>query len=392
MTHAPHPATRSGSGDGTRRDRALLYLAPGFLSYRVHKHVRGVQVFDVQLIRQLVGLGFVVTLPAESSWKPRMAELLGDVMVKRGDARQGVEMVWTPTLRKPLWNSLWAAAALGITGRRWDVAYIGNAGEGLATGAGAMHRLGVFRRLVVMTHRYPKRRLISLVQRCPSRTLAVSGTVECMFPRDLKPACVIRFGEMDHDLFYPPAPGERVADGLVHFVMLGALDTPLKDVPTAIEAFATLPDDVRSRCRLHLASFGDPPEASTLPAGVTAYRWMPIDAIPAFLRRMDVMLVTSKSETFCLALVQGMLTGMPSVVREMGTLSEKVDPGGGLTFTTVQELRDHMLALATDPARRERMGEIARRTALERFTWDTPRFVREFIDVDSSEREAAAPR
>ncbi len=369
------------------RERRLLYLAPGLLSYRVRKHVRGVQVFDIQLIRQLVQHGFRVSVAAESSWKPRLRELLGDVCVpaKPGDA-PGVEMIWTPTLRKPLWNSLWLAAALGLRRRRWPIAYLGNAGEGLATGAGAMYRLGVFQRLVVMAHRYPKPRLIDLVRRADARTLAVSANVECMFPRDLPHPCVIRFGEMDHAQFFPANGGKRAADGLTHFVMLGALDTDLKDVPSAIEAFKRLPQEVRERCRLHLASFGNPPRAEDLPAGVIAYRWMPIDQIPAFLRRMDIMLVTSRSETFCLALVQGMLTGLPSVVRDIGALSEKVAPGGGVTFTSVEELSAHMLALATDPERRERMGQIARATALERYTWDTTAFVREFLDGEDSVR------
>lgn len=365
------------------RDRSLLYLAPGFLSYRVHKHVRGVQVFDVQLIRQLVQLGFRVSVPAESSWKPRLGELLGDLRVPANRSRgPGVEMIWTPTLRKPLWNSLWLAASLALRGRRWHAAYIGNAGEGLATGAGAMYRLGIFRRVVVMAHRYPKARMNDFVRRAGARTLAVGANVECMFPRDLPQPCVIRFGEVDHAHFFPLSVGERTADGLVHFVMLGALDTAMKDVPSALEAFARLPAEVRARCRLHLAGFGRPPRAADLPEGATAYRWMPMDQIPAFLRQMDVMLVTSRSETFCLALVQGMLTGLPSVVRDIGVLSEKVEPGGGVTFTSVDELAAHMAALATDPRRRQAMGQIARATALERYTWDTPSFVREFLDVD----------
>lgn len=405
----------SGTERGKIEGRSVLYLAPGFMSYRVHKHVRGVQVFDLQLIRQMVELGLVVTLPAERSWKPRLIGVgrggdgvgaLGDLTKARAEngAREGrgggagvLKILWTPTLRKPLWNGLWAAGAMGLSRARFDVCYLGNAGEGLAQAAGLMHRLGIFQRLVLLAHRYPKRRLIALVRRARGKSLAVSNNVRSMFPDDLDPACEIRFGEMDHAKFFPPSResaanankggvGGVRGDGLVHFVMLGALDTPLKDVPTALKAFGLIPDEVRAQCRLHLASFAKPPTAAELPAGVTAYPWMPIERVPEFLRSMDAMLVTSLSETFCLALVQGMLTGMPSVVRDIGTLTEKVDGGshgvggrGGLVFSTPEQLAEHMTTLATDAQLRVAMGEAARRTALERYTWRTEEFVREVL-------------
>lgn len=406
----------SGTERGKIEGRSVLYLAPGFMSYRVHKHVRGVQVFDLQLIRQMVELGLIVTLPAEWSWKPRLIGAgrggdrigaLGDLTKSRAGRAGRLKILWTPTLRKPLWNGLWAAGAMGLSRARFDVCYLGNAGEGLAQAAGLMHRLGIFHRLVLLAHRYPKRRLIALLKRARGgrgggRSLAVSNNVRSMFPEDLSPPCEIRFGEMDHAKFFPAEraghanadnrSGGEVSrgvrgDGLVHFVMLGALDTPLKDVPTALKAFAMIPEQVRARCRLHLASFASPP--TDLPAGVTAYPWMAIDRVPGFLRTMDAMLVTSLSETFCLALVQGMLTGMPSVVRDIGTLTEKVEGGengvggrggtGGLVFSTPEQLAVHMTRLATDAELRAKMGAVARRTALERYTWRTDEFVREVL-------------
>ncbi|MBL0871258.1 MAG: glycosyltransferase family 4 protein [Phycisphaerales bacterium] len=404
----------SGTERGKIEGRSVLYLAPGFMSYRVHKHVRGVQVFDLQLIRQMVELGLVVTLPAERSWKPRLigagrggdgVGALGDLTKPRAGGEGLLKILWTPTLRKPLWNGLWAAGAMGLSRARFDVCYLGNAGEGLAQAAGLMHRLGIFQRLVLLAHRYPKRRLIGLLRRTRGRSLAVSNNVRSMFPDDLDPPCEIRFGEMDHAKFFP-ASRESAAiandsgvrgDGLVHFVMLGALDTPLKDVPTALKAFGLIPDEVRAQCRLHLASFAKPPTAAELPAGVTAYPWMPIERVPEFLRSMDAMLVTSLSETFCLALVQGMLTGMPSVVRDIGTLTEKVDGGaggangvdgrGGLIFSTPEQLAEHMTTLAKDARLRATMGEAARRTALERYTWRTEEFVREVLFGGKENRE-----
>lgn len=370
--------------DATQPSRRVLYLAPGFMAYRVRKHVRGVQVFDIQLIRRLVALGVDVSLLAESSWKPRLKTLLGDLVGPRDANRGLLEIIWTPTLRKPLWNGLYAAARLRLSGRRWDAAYVGNAGEGLATAVGAMLRLKLFPRFTLLAHRYPKHRMIGLLRRWPSRSLAVSRNVEYMFPADLSPRCEISFGEMDYEKFVPLQRDAR-ADGLatsvepavVNFVVLGALDTPLKDIPTAIKAFTMLPDAVRARCHLHLASFAAPP--IDLPPGITAYPWMPMEDVPTFLQKMDVLMVTSLSETFCLALVQGMLTGLPAIVRDIGTLTDKTKPGGGLAFQTVEQLRDHMLTLANNPALRASMGRAGRETALAHYIWDTRAFVEKHL-------------
>lgn len=386
MSSAP-----AGEAPASTETRRLLFVAPGFLSYRVHKHVRGVQVFDVQLIRQLVAEGIHITVLAESSWKPRMRELLGDLTGAAraratgaakvaGKETGGLEIIYTPTLFKPLWNGIVAAVWLKLTGRRWECAYISNCGEGLATAVNLMARLGIFKRLVLMSHRIPRKGWLELVKRYPSRSLTVHEHIRAYFPQDVERPCVVRFGEIDHAVFFPASPAETAArrgDGLVHFVILGALDTPIKDVPTAVRAFELLPAGVRKRCRLHLASFAKPPR--DLPEGVIAYPWMPIGKVPGFLRKMDAMLVTSTTETFCLALVQGMLTGLPSVVRDIPTLSEKVDTGGGVVFSDAETLSAHMATLVRDVGLRERMGAIARRTALERYTWDTPGFVREFL-------------
>ncbi|CAN5779132.1 hypothetical protein BH11PLA1_BH11PLA1_19540 [soil metagenome] len=403
--------------------RRLLYIAPGFLSNRLKKHVRGVQIFDLQLIRQLASNGVHTTILAERTWKARLDEALGDLITPNPTApmpssatpsnsslssissnstsiqnpksnvqTSPIEVFYTPSLRKPLWNGLAAAALLTLQGRAWDVAYLGNAGEGMAFAAGALARLGRFRCLVLMAHRHPKRRIIALLRRLGSRAsaLAVSHHIRDLFPPDLRTRCQVRFGEMEHDTFFPralvPAAAEqsppdapRAAARPLRFIVLGALDTPLKDIPTALEAFVALPADLRARCELHLASFANPPAPAALPAGVTAYAWMPPARVPEFLRTMDVMLVTSRSETFCLALVQGMLTGLPALCRSMVTLDEKLDTGAGIPFTTTAELTAAMEKLARDPALRARMGALGRAAALERYCWDTPAFIREVL-------------
>jgi glycosyltransferase involved in cell wall biosynthesis len=138
---------------------------------------------------------------------------------------------------------------------------------------------------------------------------------------------------------------------------------------------------VRAGCELHLASFPEPPAPGTLPEGVIARRWLGADEVPALLREMDVMLVPSLSETFGQGLVQAMLTGLPSVVRDVPTLVEKVTgpPEAGLVFADDGGLARAMERLAGDRALRAAMGERARRVALERYVWDTPRFVERYL-------------
>ena len=124
------------------RDRSVLFLAPCFLSWRLHKSIRGVEVFDLRFVRQLAELGLRVTIPAEVSWKKRFAEHL-----------KGVEIdpVFVPPMRKPVWNTL--AAALRLGSRRFDGAIIGNPSRGMTPGLKLMHRRGCFDRAPLIAHR-----------------------------------------------------------------------------------------------------------------------------------------------------------------------------------------------------------------------------------------------
>jgi glycosyltransferase involved in cell wall biosynthesis len=164
---------------------------------------------------------------------------------------------------------------------------------------------------------------------------------------------------------------------------MGMLDNAWKGADTAIEAFRLLPEALRGRVRLHLASYSSPPPFDD--DRIRAYAWMPLTDIPEFLRGMDVMLAPSRDEgvmreTFSQAVVQGMLTGLPVLVSDLMVLREKVDAGGGHVVRDAAELAQRMAELAGDPARRARLGAEARAIALERYVWDTARFVRRYLE------------
>ncbi len=82
--------------------------------------------------------------------------------------------------------------------------------------------------------------------------------------------------------------------GIVNFCVLGRLDNAWKGADTAVEGFKKLPDEVRRHCRLHLASYDNPPPFTD--PNIQACGWMSSEEIPEFLQQMDVMLVPSRDE------------------------------------------------------------------------------------------------
>ena len=71
----------------------------------------------------------------------------------------------------------------------------------------------------------------------------------------------------------------------------------------------------------------------------------------------DLLLVTSRSESFCLAALEAMACGVPVLARRVGGLPEVVEDGAtGLLFDDKASAVDHALALLGDAPRRARMG------------------------------------
>jgi len=141
-----------------------------------------------------------------------------------------------------------------------------------------------------------------------------------------------------------------------------------------------MPEGVRAGCELHLASYERAEHKPAPAAGVIAHDWMEASAALALLRDLDALLVPSTShETFSQAIVQGMLTGLPIIARDMPVLAEKLDTGGGIVVDSVDSMSAAMARLAQDAELRASMGAIARATALERYVWETGAFVRDYV-------------
>ncbi len=361
---ARHPETRPLSGQ-------VLFVEPTFLSYRPDKVLRGVGVFAVVLARQLAECGLDVTIAAERSWERKFREAFPGL-----GGPGAPNAVYAPSLRikRPLINSL--AVLPGLLGRRWDALLINNVGNGLIPMLRAL-RAGRGVRTVLLANRAPKRAFLRFLRGTATDVMAVNGGIADAFRGVVAGRVTAEYGIADADLYLPRSqPRDPAAP--VNFVMLGKLDAPWKGADMVRRAFGAMRPELRARSRLHLLGFAEPPGRGE--EGVIEHPFLPYSQVPGFLREMDVFVGASdEHETFCQAMVQAMLTGIPSVVSGIRVFEEKVDAGGGVVFRSESELTAAMESLAGDPERRARMGAAARRTALERYVWDTRRFAEKWL-------------
>lgn len=361
--------TASAAGPAGPRP-SVLFLDKVFLK-RVPEPLRGVELFNLNLLRDLVRLGYPVTLVAEQSWRKAVLDFTG------------------PAAPAAVWFSSLGPDALAIPlagwhlrGRRFDRLLVGNVGNGLIPLLRALHRRRSFTRAVLIAHREAGPRFVSAWQQWPGCVVAVNGQIAEPFRRAGGGLVRVDYGIFNSDRY---VPAESTPAGPVRFIVLGALDNPWKGADTAQAAFARLPADVQAAAELHLASYRQPPVVGPR---VVAHPWLPAEAIPGLLREMQVMICPSRDEevmreTFSQAMVQGMLSGLPILAHDLPILTEKLDAGGGLIFRTEAELAAQMADLIRDPARRAELGRQARATAQERYVWDTARFATRYLEPDA---------
>lgn len=133
---------------------------------------------------------------------------------------------------------------------------------------------------------------------------------------------------------------------------------------------------IRMRMDAELWLIGDGPEMHAVRSMLEESRlvgdvrfWGLRRDVPSLLTRADLLLVTSVYESFCLAALEAMASGVPVVATDVGGLPEVVAHGEtGFLFpvnddAAAAELSLHLLA---SPGRRDAMGRAARMRA-ERF-------------------------
>jgi len=352
----------------------ILFLAPCFLSRRLHKSIRGVEVFDLHFLRDLAALGIRLTIPADISWKHRFEEHLAGVPFTP---------VYTPSFRKPLPNGTIAALRIGKT--RFDALLLGNPSRGLTPALKLLHRRRCFERGTLIAHRTLRDEFAASIRGMNLRTIAVNGQIAAQASA-LTGQPVDTYYGLPNASEFTPADSPGLGDGIVRMCIIGNLADACKGTDVAIEAFLALPEAVRERAELHLASFKNPPEMPD--PRIIAHPWKHSSKMPAFLREMDIMLVPSTMETFSQAIVQGMLTALPIVSSEVPALVEKLDTGGGFVCASHDDYVRAMATLIEGDDTRRKMGQIARTTATERYVWNTEHFVRTYL-FDSPESVTA---
>ncbi len=148
---------------------------------------------------------------------------------------------------------------------------------------------------------------------------------------------------------------------------------PVKRVPDVIDVFAL----VRREIPAKLLMIGDGPER-------TVAEWLVRDKglsrdviflgkqnqVQDLLNCADVLLLPSEIESFGLAALEGMASGVPAVCSRVGGLPEVIRDGvDGFLVTPhdVHAMAARALEILTDPAKREAMGRAARQQALDNF-------------------------
>ena len=349
--------------------------------------LRGVELFNLGLVRDLAAAGHGLFIPARRSWSGTLEEASGHA--------NAVALHCVAPLGHPVLTALGAAWSVVRESRRsgpFPVLFVANNAEGLAPAIRLMRRADAFEKLVLFAHKVPSRRFARAVAEIPGHIVCVCGPIADAFREcGVKAEVHVDYGIVNADAFHPVpgGPGFVPADAgpSLRVCLLGDLSSDWKGADTAIAAMSLLPPEYRGRIELHLKAFR---EKRDFPAnsGIISHPWSGAGDIPEFLRGMDVMLSVSRNresdgrlmETFSQTTVQGMLTGLPVVHTSIPPFLEKFEAGGGICADTSTEIAAALVRLADDSALRARLGREGRATALARYVWDSSRFYRRYIE------------
>ena len=146
-----------------------------------------------------------------------------------------------------------------------------------------------------------------------------------------------------------------------------------------IRAFAALPEDVGSRCRLTMAGDGDTDEVKTLARElgcanrVAIPGWIGKAEVEKLLVDSDVLVLPSYAEGMAMALVEAMSWGLSVVATSVGGAAEFLEQGANCLLVTpgdVCGITAAISALARDSAFRLQLGHAGRET-ISRFSIDS---------------------
>jgi glycosyltransferase involved in cell wall biosynthesis len=188
-----------------------------------------------------------------------------------------------------------------------------------------------------------------------------------------------RPGEDEGSLRYSQDEIAALAQGPV-LLSVGRF-TEVKRLPLLIRAFARAQDETDTHASLVLLG-GHPGEwegehpsdaiRASGARGIFLAGWHEHDTLPDFLNASDATVLASVREQFGLVLVEGMACAKPAIAVDAFGPAEIVEDGrtGWLVPPGDEAALAHALvACIDDPAERERRGNAARETALDRWSW-----------------------
>jgi len=195
---------------------------------------------------------------------------------------------------------------------------------------------------------------------------------------------------------FRPMPGERqrlraelgYSDDDIVFGYVGRLHTT-KGVPLLLRVFEQFR---RDNAALRLVLAGPGPLRSAIEERTRASSGaikllapQPFDKVASLLNALDVFAFPSRGEAFGISLLEAMACGLPSVAFGRWGVKELVHDGEtGLLADSPADFTEKLRRLASDSGLRERLGQAARKSAEEEFSWphiaaETVAFYRELV-------------
>ncbi len=346
----------------------ILFLEKVFLKKKKSENLRGVELFNLSFIDDLLSQAIDVFVVAHSSWKPCFSER------------------FTTNNFHTLYYSgkyPFLGAIRGVFGfkTRFTSIFLANTGDTLI---GAMLISKIFKiakKQVLLAHREPSKIFVKISKFVKLEAISVNRKIAMHFTLAGCRVSEVYYGIKNSAVFLNLEINKEHRK--IVFAVVGDLDNKWKGADTAIKAFKELKEEVSNKCELKLASYSkDIPQ--NLPNNIKAYNWLPYEEMVNFYDSLDVLIVPSYDEnvmreTFSQAMVQGMFSGLPILANDLDILKEKLDEGGGFIFKNIDELKEKIEELTNNASLRHYLGEKARKIAKERYVWDTKVFFERFL-------------
>ena len=349
--------------------KKILFLEKVFLKERKSPKLRGVELFNFSLIKDLLDENIEIFAVAHISWKQVFQDNFKSPYFHISYINNNMSFLSVIFKLIPLKKE------------KIDILFLANTGDTLL---GAMIISKLFRitkKQVLLAHREPSKVFLIISKFVKLIAVSVNQKFANIFKKVGCPVSEVYYGVKNASNFLGfdvHKNHEKVIYGVV-----GDLDNKWKGADTAIEAFSMLSKEANEICELRLASYTNNLPRN-LPNNIKAYTWLPYNEVINFFNELDVLIVPSYDEkvmreTFSQAMVQGMLSGLPILANDLPILTEKLNQGGGFIFKNVNELKGKIEELAFNKNLRIYLGEKARKVATQRYIWDTKYFNEKFL-------------